>query len=268
MSKDFGSEAADYAAAQDRGNFSSGGFSSGDSGQPYDPNTDFQLMARQRRAAQLANARSARAEALAKQQRALTQAFSGFNDDYYDDLDSAYREFAGSGLQSSYDDALRGIYQGFKSQGLLTQGQLDAAISGLEAQKDAELGKIDKAAAAYVQAQRDAIDKKQKSLGEQLSAMAGGASDADQVNAQTNAIRNLNFAFDAEKVGKPGKKESMEFFQDFSKVGAGTVPNVAPTTSNSGGLGSELVNIGRQDGAFTSQGVQSPFQGRSLKVIG
>lgn len=268
MSKDFGSEAADYAAAQDRGNFSSGGFSSGDSGQPYDPNTDFQLMARQRRATELANARSARATALAEQQKALAQAFSGFTDDYYDDLDSAFREFAGAGLQSSYDDALRGIYQGFKSQGLLTQGQLNTAIAGLEAQKDAELGKIDKAATAYVQAQRDAIDKKQKTLGEQLSAMAGGASNIDQVNAQTKAIRSLNFAGDAEKVGKPGKKESMDYFQDFTKVGAGVVPNVAPTTSNTGGLGSELVNIGREDGAFTSQGVQSPFQGSSLKVIG
>ena len=70
-----------------------------------------------------------------RQQQALANAFGGFNDEYYADLDSAFRDAASTGLQSAYDDSVRGIYQGFKQRGLLTQGEVDAALSALRRTK-------------------------------------------------------------------------------------------------------------------------------------
>jgi len=266
MSKDFGSEAADYAAAQDRGNFSSGGStmqSESDSG--AGGNLFQQMQAAQRLKRQLEDARLGRASALQAQQKALADAFSAFNDDYYEDLETSFRDAASTGLQSAFDDSLRGIYQGFKQRGLLTQGEVDAALSALNTQKTAEQNRIDKAASAYAQLKKDDVAKKQKALGDQLSSLAGGASSVADINAQTQAIQNFDFGSQLEKLKAPGKKDDMTFFEGYDKVGPGTQANVMPVnTAGPSDLGTALAQPSR----FSTRGVQSPFSGSSIRVIG
>ena len=244
------------------------GFSGGNMAQSDDSGND--LMLRQIAAAEklkqdLANARAGRASALQAQQQALASAFGGFNDDYYEDLETAFRDAASTGLQSSYDDSVRGIYQGFKQKGVLTQGEVDAALSALDAQKSVEQNRIDKAASAYSQLKRDDVAKKQKSLGDQLSGLAGGASTVADIDTQTKAIQDFNFGSQLEKLKAPGKKDDMTFFEGFEKVGAGTQANVMPVnTAGPSDLGTALAQPSR----FSTRGVQSPFSGSSIRVIG
>lgn len=284
-SSETGSESADDARASTLGpeDYSRnifGGMSLNASGRAkmgytnpsYDDGNSFdQNLYKQQQAAalrqQIDAARATRASALQKQQTALAQAFGGFDDDYYGDLETSYKDFANTGLQSAYDDSLRGIYQGFKQKGLLSQGEVNAAVSALDAQRAVEQNRIDKAAAAYAQAKRDEVSKKQQSLGSQLSGMAGGASTVADINKQTENINTFDFGSQLEKLRSAGAKDEMDFFEGYEKVGAGQQPNVAPTYSNTGGLGSALVNPGQAPGSVSTQGVQSPFQGSSTKVI-
>ena len=223
------------------------------------------LEAAERLKQDLANARAGRASALQTQQQALANAFSGFNDEYYADLEAAFRDAASTGLQSAYDDSVRGIYQGFKQRGLLTQGEVDAALSALDAQKSVEQNKIDKAAAAYSQLKKDDVAKKQKSLGDQLSGLAGGATTVAEIDKQTKAIQDFDFGSQLEKLKTPGKKDDMTFFEGFEKVGPGTQANVIPVnTAGPSDLGTALAQPSR----FSTRGVQSPFSGSSIRVIG
>ena len=227
------------------------------------------LEAAERLKQDLANARAGRASALQAQQQALANAFSSFNDDYYEDLETAFRDAASTGLQSAYDDSVRGIYQGFKQRGLLTQGEVDAALSALDAQKSVEQNKIDKAAAAYSQLKKDDVAKKQKSLGDQLSSLAGGASTVADIDKQTKAIQDFNFGSQLEKLKTPGKKDDMTFFEGFEKVGPGTQANVMPV--NTAGPSVATRDLGTalaQPSRFSTRGVQSPFSGSSIRVIG
>lgn len=230
----------------------------------------FDLMLQQIAAAEklkrdLANARAGRASALQAQQQALANAFSSFNDDYYEDLETAFRDAASTGLQSAYDDSVRGIYQGFKQRGLLTQGEVDSALSALDTQKAVEQNKIDKAAAAYSQLKKDDVAKKQKSLGDQLSSLAGGASTVADIDKQTKAIQDFNFGSQLEKLKTPGKKDDMTFFEGFEKVGPGTQANVMPVNT----AGPATVSAASaQPSRLSTRGVQSPFSGSSIRVIG
>ena len=224
-----------------------------------------QIAAAEKLKRDLANARAGRASALQAQQQALANAFGGFNDEYYADLEAAFRDAASTGLQSAYDDSVRGIYQGFKQRGLLTQGEVDAALSALDAQKSVEQNKIDKAAAAYSQLKKDDVAKKQKSLGDQLSGLAGGASTVAEIDKQTKAIQDFDFGSQLEKLKTPGKKDEMTFFEGFEKVGPGTQANVMPVnTAGPSDLGTALAQPSR----FSTRGVQSPFSGSSIRVIG
>ena len=224
-----------------------------------------QIAAAEKLKRDLANARAGRASALQTQQQALADAFGGFNDEYYADLETAFRDAASTGLQSAYDDSVRGIYQGFKQRGLLTQGEVDAALSALDAQKSVEQNKIDKAAAAYSQLKKDDVAKKRKSLGDQLSGLAGGASTVGEIDKQTKAIQDFDFGSQLEKLKTPGKKDDMTFFEGFEKVGPGTQANVMPVnTAGPSDLGTALAQPSR----FSTRGVQSPFSGSSIRVIG
>ena len=100
-----------YNPSANQGNFNSGG---GGSSQPaVDP------FAQQR--AELAAARANRANALADKQSQLAAAFGAFNNDFYDDLGGSFIDYQNPLLAQSYDDSLRGIYEGFKAKGLLSQ---------------------------------------------------------------------------------------------------------------------------------------------------
>ena len=120
-------------------------------------------------------AKKERAEALSKKQKELADAFGAFGDDYYSDLSDAYTDFQTPMLTSALDDATRGMYDGFKAKGILTQAEVDAGLGDLIEQKAIDSASIQSGASGYAQAKKDEVAKKQQSLGDALSAMAGGA---------------------------------------------------------------------------------------------
>jgi len=212
--------------------------------------------------AELAAARQRRAAALGEKQSALSNAFGAFNDDFYGDLGTSYKDFQNPLLTQGYDASLRGIYDGFKAKGLLTQSEVDAAISGLDTAKAAEMERIGQGASEYTQAKRDEVAKKQSALGDQLASMVGGATTAADVDAQTEAINAFDFSKDIEKLRTPGSKGGLSFFQNFNQVAAQSDPSV--------NVAAQSVSGAPQTGSITpvvNTGISSPFDSRSIRVV-
>jgi hypothetical protein len=214
--------------------------------------------------AELAAARANRANALANKQSQLAAAFGAFNDDFYEDLSSSYTEYQNPLLTQSYDDSLRGIYEGFKAKGLLSQSDVNAAISGLDAARDRERNRITQGATAYSDARRNEVAAKQKKLSDQLAGLVGGATTAADVNAQTEAINAFDFSGEVDKLTKPAAKGDLNFFEGFDKVTAAARPtsNVSAVSATGTPQGAESIQAGRQ-----ATGIRSPYQGSSLKVV-
>jgi len=213
-------------------------------------------------------ARDRRATAYANRNKALQDAFGVFNDDYYNDLQAAFRDVNSGGIQTAYDDALRGIYQGFKQQGVFNQGDFDAQVAALDAQKANESSRIDEAAKAYAEEQRAAVEAQRKKLSDSLSGILGGANNEQEINAQTDAVNAFTFDNDVSKLKAAGPTEaSMEFFTGYNKVGAPSVTGAAPTNvapiSPAAFGGSALV----QSSGSSGTSVASPFSGSSIKVV-
>jgi len=217
--------------------------------------------------AKLLAAKQKRADALKAKQKELSDAFLPFGDDYYGDMTDSYRDFVDDNFQSSYDDALRGIYQGFKSRGIMPQADLNAAIANLDAAKVNELTRMDEAASGYSQSKRDEVSKSQKTLGDQLSALVGGASSVADIDLQTDAINQFDIGGKVSKLRNPAAKEALNFFTDFDKVSANNLDgsNVMPSYGASQSA-SNFMNLG---GGSTNRslGINSPFQGSSIKNI-
>lgn len=214
--------------------------------------------------AELAAARENRANALANKQNQLAAAFGAFSDDFYDDLSSSYSEYQNPLLSQGYDDSLRGIYEGFKAKGLLSQADVNAAISGLDSARDRERNRIAQGATAYSDARRNEVAAKQKKLGDQLAGLVGGATTAADVNAQTEAINAFDFSGEVDKLKTPAAKGDLNFFEGFDKVTASSRPatNVAAVSATGTPQNAESIAAGRQ-----ATGIRSPYQGSSLKVV-
>ena len=211
-------------------------------------------------------ARSARSNALAQKQSELANAFASFDDDYFADLGRSYQDFNNPLLSTAYDDAVRGIYDGFKSAGILSQADLDAQMASLDAQRGIESQRLADSANTYAMDQRSQVDAERKKLSDQLSALSGGATNVDAVNQQTKAIQDFDIAGRVEKLRNPNTKTSMDFFSDFNKV-----PQTAtadPVATFVGGTPSPVTqSMFNQTNPYASLGIQTPYQGSATKVI-
>ena len=208
-------------------------------------------------------AKSARAEALSKKQKELTDAFGTFGDDYYDDLSTAFTDFQTPMLSSALDDATRGMYDGFKAKGLLTQAEVDAGLGDLLTQKAIDSASINTGASGYVQAKKDEVAKKQQSLGDALSAMAGGATTLDDINAQTENIKAFDFSKDIDKLKPAAAKTALSFFDGFTKIPLANQPveNVAPVSSSGASQSGNITP------AYTYTGISDPYRGSGTRVV-
>ena len=208
-------------------------------------------------------AKKERAEALSKKQKELTDAFGSFNDDYYDDLSTAFTDFQTPLLSSAYADATRGVYDGFQAEGLLTQAEVDAGLGDLLTQKTIDSANITTGASGYAQAKRDEVEKKQKALGDTLSAMAGGATSLDDINKQTENIKAFDFSKDVDKLKPAAPKTALSFFDGFTKIPLANQPveNVAPTST------SGAAQTGTITPAYTYTGINDPYRGSTTRVV-
>ena len=213
----------------------------------------------------LDQARSRRATALANKQSELTNAFASFNDDYFDDLGRSYSEFNNPLLSTAYDDAVRGIYDGFKSAGIMSSADLTSQMAGLDSQKAIEEQRLKDSALTYSTSQRDQVNKERQKLGEQLSGLAGGATDMASIDQQTSAIENFDVAGRVNKLKSPNTKTSMDFFSDFAKVPQVTTADPAATFAGTPSPASQAMF--NQTNPYSSLGIQTPYQGSATKVI-
>jgi hypothetical protein len=202
-----------------------------------------------------------RANAISQKRKELADAFGFFNDDFYDDMGTSFSDFQQSSLQEGYDGSLRGIMEGFKAQGMLRQADVDEAVGKLDSAKQSEMEKITQGATDYSQAKRDEVAAKQAKLGDQLSALSGGAKDVAQLEAQTAAIQNFDFNKEIEKLKTPGKKTGMDFFTDFTQLAAPIGPSINVQAESTAGA--------PQFGEITpiTTGIRSPFDSRSIRVV-
>lgn len=284
-SSDTGSESADDARASTLGpsDYNSDGTlnSSGNAKMGYfDPSNDggddnnFVNAGPSQAQIDLANARDRRAAALKKKQKELSDAFGFFNDDFYSDMGQSYKDFAQGSLDSAYDDSLRGIYQGFKSRGLLNQADVDAAVAGLDAAKTQEMNRLNTLANDYSQAKRQDVEKNRQKFGDELSALVGGATTAADVDRQIESIEGFDVAGRVDKLKKPGAKTTVEFFKNYDKVSPTTAAKENVTASaapgqvgDDGGSASSVVQMGANTAPSSMVGIRSPFQGGSTKVL-
>jgi len=208
-------------------------------------------------------AKKERAEALSKKQKELTDAFGSFGDDYYEDLSTSFTDFQTPLLSSAYADATRGMYDGFKAKGLLSQAEVDAGLGDLLTQKTIDSANITTGASGYAQAKRDEIEKKQQSLGDALSAMAGGATTLDDINKQTENIKAFDFSKDVDKLKPAGAKTALTFFDGFTKIPLAQQPteNVAPVSS------AGAAQSGSITPAYTYTGINDPYRGSTTRVV-
>ena len=239
-----------------------------------DSNGQFDADAAYRKAMAM-QAKERRASALAAKQRELADAFNFFNDDYYTDLSDSYKDFASGSLESAYDDSLRGIYQGFKSRGLLSQDAVDQAIAGLDRAKADEMTRLNNLASDYAGAKRDEVATSRQKFGDELSALVGGATDEESINKQTAAIEAFDISGRVDKLKKPGAKQAVDFFKDYDKVAAQSAAreNVSASAApgqvgDGGGSASSVVQMGANTAPSSLVGIRSPFQGSSTKVLG
>lgn len=227
------------------------------------PDFNYEAAAAKARAQRmLLDARMRRADAMAKKRNELSDAFGFFSEDYFDDYGSAFKEYQQSALQKGYDDSLRGIYEGFKAQGLLRQADVDEALAGLDAAKQTELGKIDEAALEYNDAKRKEIKDQAKKLGDSLANLAGGATTIAEIDKQTKNIEKFDFSKQLNKLkNTSGEKTDMEFFTDFAKAGPAPQASINVQAESTAGI--------PQFGEITpiTTGIRSPFDSRSIRVV-
>jgi hypothetical protein len=138
-------------------------------------------------------------------------------------------------------------------------------MAGLNAQKAIEEQRLKDSALTYSTAQRDQVNKERQKLGEQLSALAGGATDLATIDQQTSDIENFDVAGRVNKLKSPNTKTSMDFFSDFAKVSEGSTAD--PEATFTGNASPVTQAMFSQANPYANLGIQTPYQGRSTKVI-
>ncbi len=218
----------------------------------------------------LVSALADRDAALAAQMSSLGEAFGFSTDDYYGGLRDSYTTANNPAFQTAYDDAMRGIYDGFKSAGLLTQSAVDQDVSKLGAANTSETSKLGTAAEEYAKANRSFVGEGRSGIEGQLQSLAVDAATADAYKQQADAIRAFDVAGAAKPFKTPTGSSVADFFSDFNKRSYDPSYNVAPTAVASGGpsrVTQSVQNLGSNTQPSSMVGLRSPYKGRSTRVV-
>ncbi len=218
----------------------------------------------------LVSALADRDAALAAQMSSLGEAFGFSTDDYYGGLKDSYTSENNQAFQTAYDDAMRGIYEGFKSAGLLTQSAVDQDVSRLGSANLSETNRLGTAAEEYAKANRQFVDQGRSGIEGQLQALAVDAATADAYKQQADAIRAFDVAGAAKPFQTPTGSSVADFFSDFNKRSYDPSYNVAPTAVASAGpsrVTQSVQKLGSNTQPSSMVGLRSPYKGRSTRVV-
>ena len=215
-------------------------------------------------------ARAERDAALAAAQGRLKDAFSFATDDYYTGLSNAFTANSDGTFQTAYDDALRGIYEGFKAAGLVTQSGIDSGIASLDGAKSGERGKLGTLSQEYAKANRDYVNQGLTAIGDALTAIAAQSDDLGTLQSQTEQLNAYDVAGEAKPYQSPTEKGVAEFFSNFQKRAYDPSYNVSPTAVASAGP-SRVTQSVQQYGAnrqpSSMVGIRSPYEGQAMRVV-
>lgn len=208
--------------------------------------------------------------ALASQMSSLSNAFGFGTDDYYSGLRDSYTSDNNQAFQTAYDDAMRGIYDGFKSAGILTQGAVNQDKSKLGSANLSETNKLGTAAEEYAKANQTFVDDGRTGIESDLNALAVDANTADAYRKQIEAINAFDVAGAAKPFETPTGSSVADFFSDFAKRSYDPSFNVAPTAVTSGGpsrVTQSVQSLGSNNQPSSMVGLRSPYKGRSTRVV-
>ena len=219
----------------------------------------------------LLDALALRDAALAKQLGLLNEQFSFATDDYYNQLGTDYREGGLSeAFTTAYDDAVRGIYDVYKSAGMLAQSDVDDDLGILAGAESGEEGRIDSIVDQYMGANRNFVTGGKSDLTSELQALAVDSEDIPTINAQTAAINAFDVVGRSQPYKEPTEAEVVDFFTDFVKRSYDPSYNVDPTAVATGApkLVTASVNqTGANTAPSTIAGLFDPVTGGSVKVV-
>ena len=218
----------------------------------------------------LVSALADRDAALAAQMSSLGDAFGFSTDAYYGGLRDSYTSDNNQAFQTAYDDAMRGIYDGFKSAGILTQGAVDQDKSKLGSANLSETNKLGTAAEEYAKANQTFVDDGRTGIERDLNALAVDANTADAYRKQIEAINAFDVAGAAKPFETPTGSSVADFFSDFAKRSYDPSFNVAPTAVTSGGpsrVTQSVQSLGSNTQPSSMVGLRSPYKGKSTRVV-
>ena len=220
----------------------------------------------------LLDALARRDAALSTQMGNIGTAFGFSNDAYYDQLGTDYREGGLSeAFTTAYDDATRGIYDTFKSAGMLTQQGVDDSMGILASAEGGEEGRIDGIVNQYTTANRNFVNDGRTGMEGTLSGFVTETEDIPTIDAQTAQILGYDVAGNAQPFKTPKEQEVVDFFTDFVKRSYDPSYNVDPTAVASGGpsrVSGSVDQLGAGTQPSTIAGILDPIAGGSVKVIG
>jgi len=214
----------------------------------------------------LLDARARRDAAYLAQQGNITNAFGFANDGYYDGLKENYLNDSEGIFKTAYDDAERGLYDVFKSAGLLTQSGVDQSVGKLEGALGTEEGRLGGLSDEYRSANKGFVEGGRGSINSGLDALKFFSEDVAEVNTQTDNINAYDVAGLSGPYKTPKDQDIADFFTDFAKRKYDPSYNVDPSKTAS----SKAMRIGAASTSQPSQllGIKSPYSGKSVKVIG
>ena len=220
----------------------------------------------------LLDAQARRAAALAEQMGAVATAFGFSTDDYYNQLGTDYREGGLSeAFTTAYDDAVRGIYDVYKSAGMLTQSDVDDDLGILAGANSGEEGRMDSIVDQYTTANRNYVTEGRGGIEGELQGFVTDTEDIPTIDAQTAQILAYDVPGKSQPYKTPQEAEVVEFFSDFVKRAYDPSYNVDPTALASGGpkkVSGSVDQLGAGTQPSTIAGILDPVKGGSVKVVG
>jgi hypothetical protein len=220
----------------------------------------------------LLDALARRDAALSTQMGNIGTAFGFSNDDYYNQLGTDYREGGLSeAFTTAYDDATRGIYDTFKSAGMLTQQGVDDSMGILASAEGGEEGRIDGIVNQYTTANRNFVNDGRTGMEGTLQGFVTDTQDIPTIDAETAQIMGYDVAGNSQPFKTPKEQEVVDFFTDFVKRSYDPSYNVDPTAVASGGpsrVSGSVDQLGAGTQPSTIAGILDPISGGSVKVIG
>ena len=219
----------------------------------------------------LLDALALRDAALARQLGLLNEQFTFATDDYYNQLGTDYREGGLSeAFTTAYDDAVRGIYDVYKSAGMLAQSDVDDDLGILAGAEGGEENRIDSIVDQYMGANRNYVTGGKSDLTSELQGLAVDSQDIPTINAQTAAINAFDVVGRSQPYKEPTEAEVVDFFTDFVKRAYDPSYNVDPSAVTTGAP-KRVTGSVNQKGANTAPstiaGLFDPVTGGSVKVV-